>query len=542
MPISDPGLGSLLTPPYTPGQQRLEAAVSLDGGVTPGTDWQILNVPVGGGLVTVGGLGLFWGRAWSGSDFGLPGLALMLRRPGSAGESALTPRLIDHAYLAVNHTAGAVADNMPERVTSKQIILFAPETTKGTKQATTRRLMAGVADFSPVLTHEAFRAQGDSVDSIFPVVHEQADGSLSGKPCFNEIGWHLSSLIAKPVVNAPTAGVYDHEFVHSMSGNDDPHSFSFEIGDAATRAHQVIYALLNSFNLGGSSKQVPSMGGSYIAKGFSDGITMTAGANEVQTLTIAGSPTGGTYRLRYKGKETTDLAYNAAAAAIQSALQALTTVGSGNLLVSGSGPYTITAAGTLAGQELELIQVVRAAFTGGTTPSASVAKTTRGGYTLLDVVPILGNPEVFAASSFAGLSGGKLTKVTSTQFSAENRWGVATYQDGALTWGEHFEDAAAAAFKVGLKLQANSSGMAYLPKARSQEQVYLHLRWKGPEIVSGYNYEVNVYLSSKVSGVEPFEDAEGIYAYGYQFSAARDSSLGWSVKAVVRNSVASYAS
>lgn len=542
MPISDPGSAYLLTPPYTPGQQRIEAAISLDGGATAATEWQIFAVPVGGGVFVVGGLGLLWGREWAGADFASPGLALMLRRPGASGESALTARLIDHAYLAVHHTAGAVAEDMAERITSKQIILFNPEGTKGTKQATTRRLMAGVVDFSPVLTQEPFRAQGDSVDTIFPVLHEQADGTLSGKPCFNEVGWHLSSVIAKPVTGSPTTGVYEHEFVHSMSGNDDPHSFSFEIGDANTRAHQVVYALLNSFNIGGPAKQVPSMGGTFIAKGFSDGITMTAGANEVQTMTQTGGGTGGTYRLRFMGKETTDLAISANASAIQAAIQALSTVGSGNMLVSGTGPFVFTAAGALAGKELELIRVVKKAFTGGTTPDATIVKTTRGGYTLLDVVPILGNPEVYAASTFEGLSGGKLTKVTNTQFSADSRWGTATYQDGTLTWAEHYEDAGASKFGIDLTLQANSSGMAYLPKARSQEQVYLKLTWKGPLISGSYYNQVDIYMSAKVSAVKSFEDADGVYAYGYSFGAARDPLLGWAVKVVVTNTVASYAS
>ena len=157
-------------------------------------------------------------------------------------------------------------------------------------------------------------------------------------------------------------------------------------------------------------------------------------------------------------------------------------------------------------------------------------------------MPILGHPEVFAASTFAGLSGGKLTKVTNTQFSADSRWGAATYQDGTLTWAEHYEDAGASKFGIDLTLQANSSGMAYLPKARSQEQVYLKLTWKGPLISGSYYNQVDIYMSAKVSAVKPFEDADGVYAYGYSFGAARDPLLGWAVKVIVTNTVASYAS
>lgn len=538
MPISDPGTSRLLTPPFTPDPNRLEAAVSLDGGATAATSWQTFSVPSGGGVFTVGGPSLLWGRSWTAEEFSRPGLALMIRRP--AGDGSTTQRLVDHAYLAVHHTAGAETA-MPERVLGKQIILFAPETTKGTKRATSRRMMAAVAEFTPVLTQEAFRAQGDAVDTIFPVVHEKADGSLSGKACFNEIGWLLSSLISKPVTTTATTGVFDHEFVHSMSGLDDPHSFSFEIGDTNVRAHSVLYALLTSFSLGGPSKQTPAMSGAFMAKGFADGITLTAGANEVQTLTISGTPTGGTYTLRYKGVSTAPLAHNALAAAIQTALQGLSSVGAGNLLVSGTGPFVITAAGAFAGQELERIQVTHA-LTGGTTPSAAIVKTTKGGYSMHPVVPLLGNPEVFASTSFEGLSAGKLTKVSSSTFKADGRWNAATYQNGTLTWDEHYEDAAASKFGLDLRLQADSSGMAYLPRARSQEQVYVRNLWLGPEISPGFRHSLDIVISAKVSNVESFGDDEGIYGFGYSFGAARDNALGWSVKVVLRNSVSSYAS
>lgn len=71
------------------------------------------------------------------------------------------------------------------------------------------------------------------------------------------------------------------------------------------------------------------------------------------TVTIGGSPTGGTFTLTYAGQTTAGIAYNAAASAVQSALEALSTIGSGNATVTGSsgGPYTVVieTPGTLTG-------------------------------------------------------------------------------------------------------------------------------------------------------------------------------------------------
>lgn len=68
------------------------------------------------------------------------------------------------------------------------------------------------------------------------------------------------------------------------------------------------------------------------------------------TVTKSGV-TGGTWVFEYSGYKTGDLAYNISAADLQTALQALGSVGSGNMTVSGTAPYTITIAGDLADED-----------------------------------------------------------------------------------------------------------------------------------------------------------------------------------------------
>lgn len=85
-----------------------------------------------------------------------------------------------------------------------------------------------------------------------------------------------------------------------------------------------------------------------------------AAINDVQSIAITGDPTDGTYVLGFPTGPTQQLTpaqpYNADAATIQAALQALSTVGAGNMLVTGNYPnFTVTAAGALAGQDLDLI-------------------------------------------------------------------------------------------------------------------------------------------------------------------------------------------
>lgn len=101
------------------------------------------------------------------------------------------------------------------------------------------------------------------------------------------------------------------------------------------------------------------------------------GTSEVQTLSITGSPTGGTYTLTFRGQTTAPIAYNAVNTAIETALQALSSVGAGNALVTGTGPFTITFAADLANQDLPPI-VPSSQLTGGTTPAVSITTATPG--------------------------------------------------------------------------------------------------------------------------------------------------------------------
>ena len=89
------------------------------------------------------------------------------------------------------------------------------------------------------------------------------------------------------------------------------------------------------------------------------GLNLTE-ASEVQTAVLGDTPTTGTFKLSFKGVSTTELEYDADAAAVQLALQALGTIGTDNATVvrSGEAPnytHTITFAEDLANLNLPQI-------------------------------------------------------------------------------------------------------------------------------------------------------------------------------------------
>ena len=86
--------------------------------------------------------------------------------------------------------------------------------------------------------------------------------------------------------------------------------------------------------------------------GLTNPLVQTYGGPQSQTIMIYGLPTGGTFILTFSGDSTSALSWNSTAAQVQTALQALGNIGSGNVVCSG-GPFPtlpifIVWSGTLA--------------------------------------------------------------------------------------------------------------------------------------------------------------------------------------------------
>lgn len=131
----------------------------------------------------------------------------------------------------------------------------------------------------------------------------------------------------------------------------------------------------------GSADQ-PQMTASVYSSGvtavFDLAVTVTApvaGVNEQQLITLTGNPNGGTFTLTFSGQTTAGIAYNASAATVQTALQALSSIGSGNATVTGSagGPWTVTFGGTLAATNVAQMTASGASLTGGSAEALSVS-------------------------------------------------------------------------------------------------------------------------------------------------------------------------
>jgi len=130
-----------------------------------------------------------------------------------------------------------------------------------------------------------------------------------------------------------------------------------------------------------SYQEVPAMvmndnGLKVVVVETTPGVTLT---NEVQTISLSGSPHGGTATLTYSGQTTSALAYNAAAATIQAALEALSNLAPADVVCTG-GPWpaavVLTFGGTLAATDVAALTGSGTSLNNGSVAETSVAPIT----------------------------------------------------------------------------------------------------------------------------------------------------------------------
>lgn len=105
------------------------------------------------------------------------------------------------------------------------------------------------------------------------------------------------------------------------------------------------------------------------------------GYSEIQTVLLgAPNPTAGTFTLTHGPNTTPPLAYNATAAAVQTALEGLAPIGAGNVLVEGNagGPWVLRFRAARANQDLPQTTLDASSLTTTGTPTVSTSQNGAG--------------------------------------------------------------------------------------------------------------------------------------------------------------------
>lgn len=423
---------------------------------------------------------------------------------------------------------------MPERATLNQVTQVGVETTPGTGVAAGKLLQALSITPGIQTNVRRFRPVGGKFTTIAALGKEWIEARIEGQACYNHLAYLLSSVLAY-AAPAQQGGTSAYLWTHkpAQMAEDAIKTFTVEQG-SQLRAGKFTYGLMTEFSLQFDREEV-SVAGTMLGQAYQDDIHLST--NATYTLTAGGSPpTAGTFTLTYAGQTTGNIAFNATPAAVEAALEALSTVGAGNVEVTAT---VATGAGTLAVAgnvyTIEFVQALAQAprtltgtFTDLTAPgtislAAGVVGVTPTAVATMPIQPT--QLDIYLDSTSGNIGATKLTRAMRGEFRIGDRFNPLWAINSAVSgFAAHMETAPTATLK--LTLEADAAGMGPLAALRAGDKRYLRVKAVGPLIASTYYYTLQLDMCGVVAEVGEFSDEDGVYGIEWTFEAAYDSA--WS--------------
>jgi hypothetical protein len=177
----------------------------------------------------------------------------------------------------------------PTIATANQTLQLGAETTPGTAVPASKRVDNLAMKFGSKGDFKKTTGTGRKYPSVQQLNSEWVEGSFDGSLDFNTILYALAGAlgIATPVAHGSSSTAKDWIYDAILSGSRQPQTYTFEQGEAATRAHKFAYGLITKYGYKYSRKD-SSLSGSVLAQKVSDGITMTASPTPVPLLPMTG--------------------------------------------------------------------------------------------------------------------------------------------------------------------------------------------------------------------------------------------------------------
>lgn len=416
------------------------------------------------------------------------------------------------------------------------------ETTYGTAVAATRKFQG--TSISPRIMSESntHRPNGQRLVTTGIQNREwtEADISMPVMQYTDPVYW-LAMMLGSPDITTPGGATAAREHLFTMPQYTEivPKSGTIETG-SYVRASEFPGAVVKSLSAEFLRSGI-SMAGSVLGQRTTDGITMTAGANEIQTITASGTVSGGTYTLTFKGETTSALNHDANNAAILAALNALPNIDSGDVVIGGGAlpttPVTITFGGKYASVDVPLIVVDDALLT-GSTPAYGIAETTPGAsLSQVAQVPTSGNHwNFYLDASAANLGNTQYEQVYRASWSISDIFGPDWPGNRSKTSFSNIVNLAPGT-EFSFRAMADATGMGNLTSLRNGDKIFARIEAIGGEVESGQDYEARFDICSILTGISPWEDESGVVAITFTGEIAHDPTWETGFQALFRNAI-----
>lgn len=428
---------------------------------------------------------------------------------------------------------------MPPRAFATQVVQLGKETTPGTPVAANTRLQAMRIMPKPTFESERFAPSGYTAPTVSIPLQEWTEADVEGRATYTDADPVFAGAIGKPVVTTPSGGTLARQRVYTFDGVTpaNPEIYTVEYGDT-TLSRRFSHGMFNGLSMS-IARDSLEFNSAMIARNVETNVSLSG--NEVQTVTLTGA-TGGTFTLTFGGQTTANIAYNATAAAVATALAALTSIGTGNVAVTGAagGPYVITFQGTLGNTDVALLTASGALLT-GTTPTVVPTETTKGGFTLITPVPIAaGQWDIYVDDSAANLGTTKFLEAYEAEFELAERFEPTWTINSALpSFTSYVEKSAEDQEHTGtLNVGASTSMESYLTTMRTGAKKFVRLQAIGPIIEGAITHKLTIDMCVFITGTPGYDDLNGLLVLPFEFQVGRDEVWGKALTVTTVNGIA----
>lgn len=395
----------------------------------------------------------------------------------------------------------------------------------GTKVAATKRLNGTTMKLKVMTDNKTQTPQGSRFPTVGIQNKEWTEGTANSEIAqFTDGSYIKANAFGSPDISTPGGGTLSREWLWDIPSFTQlsPRPWTVEGGQAA-RAHRAGYVLVKTIGEEFKRSGVSSSADLFGQK-LEDGVTLTAGTNEIQTMTETGTTSSGTFTLTFRGETTAPIAYDAAAATIQTALLLLSNLDSGDVVVSGgaagTNPVIFTFGGIYASTNVPLIVVDNTSVVGG---SYAIAQTTPGAaLSQIALKPISGDDwNLFIDTAASGLGGTKLIHCYEASWKMTDLYGPEWPANTSNTsWNTHVDKKPTT--EVKFKVQADATGMGFLTQVQTGDLRFIRIEATGAIIEGAIPYLARRDLAVIIKGIADFSDADGIYATEYTCEIAHD--------------------
>ena len=424
-----------------------------------------------------------------------------------------------------------------------KVVRIAPETVAGTHAATGYKELPGLnIELGPNVDAKRYRASGSKYNTTSRIHRISGTGRYTGPMTFSEIVYVLSSICGKVTPSTPSGATAAREWLFQTKsrGSDPFQTYSVLQGDddaAELMAYAVFTDMTLTFGLDDAT-----MSGTMRSRAP---LNSSLAQSEVQQAAITGSPTGGNFTLTFGGNTTANIPYNATAGQVQAALEALASIGVGNVIVTGgplpASPVLVNFVGTLAGTNVASITATATGLTGGTSPAVNITTPTTGGgaatITRLTQLPMSAREvNIYLDDSYAARGTTQLVDPFNASLAVGNKYNDKwVLNRNFQSFKEMVEVPPDLNFTF--QLEHGAQSRALYAQIQSNPLKFGRIEVLGPEIETGQRFLIQVDTAFNVTGSSD-ADVDGDWARTYTCAPLDNNTLNRPFEVLVRNDVA----